>query len=191
MTTSTQLKPEAVESQLESKQLLHWRFQHSILISLSTYGRLVGEVLGVCATGLSPGTNATELTAVLPTDTAYCARLSMRASGVLRVVERRSAEEVAAKKLEARAREPLGQGVGDLPLGPHLNEIDGALSGVLLHLEPPQFEVLAAATQCAGIASEARHAGVAKSDSSWPAVSEPHSHERSCASPNSRASPAK
>ena len=95
--------------------------------------RLVGEVLGVCATGLSPGTNATELTAVLPTDTAYCARLSMRASGVLRVVERRSAEEVAAKKLEARAREPLGQGVGDLPLGPHLNEIDGALSGVLLH----------------------------------------------------------
>ena len=69
-------------------------------------------------------------------------------------------EILSDPKLEARAREPLGQGVGDLPLGPHLNEIDGALSGVLLHLEPPQFEVLAAVTQCAGIASEARHAGV-------------------------------
>ena len=113
---------EAVESQSGRKQFLqlamHKPYRCGSCYLLSTYSRSVSEVVGVCATGFSPGTNATELAAASPADTTYCARLLVRASVVLRVIEHRSAEEVAAEELEARARQPLRQGISNLPLGP-------------------------------------------------------------------------
>ena len=114
---------EAVESQSGRKQFLqlamHKPYRCGSCYLLSTYSRSVSEVVGVCATGFSPGTNATELAAASPADTTYCARLLVRASVVLRVIEHRSAEEVAAEELEARARQPLRQ---------DLNQVDGPWS---------------------------------------------------------------